>query len=81
MSGSFTKPGARRVELQQASVDRQLDARALLAATRYASAIAMGLYALEIRLKVKICFRLDLDALPTAFEVHDFQGLLILTGL
>jgi hypothetical protein len=80
MSGSLTKPGARRAELEQASVDRPLDDQAFFAASRCASAMATWLYSLEIRLKVKICFRMDLDALPTAFETHDFQGLLILTG-
>src|SRR5262249_10514213 len=30
---------------------------------------------------VKICYRLDLDSLPKAFEIHDLDGLLVLTGL
>ena len=32
-------------------------------------------------MKVLICRRLDLDRLPTAFEIHDLEGLLVLTGL
>jgi hypothetical protein len=62
-------------------LDRLSDANALLAAGRSASSIASGLYALEMRLKVIICKRLDLMRLPKAFEIHDLEALLILTGL
>ena len=41
----------------------------------------MGIYALEIRLKVVICFRLDLQWLPKTFETHDLGLLLLYTGL
>jgi len=77
----LTTPGASVAELQVAAVDRLLDAEALFTVGRYASAIAMGVYALEIHLKVRICRRLYLTALPRAFEIHELQGLLILTGL
>jgi hypothetical protein len=77
---SYAKLGATRTSLQQAANDRLLDAEALLQAGRFASAIAEGLYALEITLKVLICKRLDLQHLPKAFEVHDFAGLLVLSG-
>lgn len=72
---------ARATDLDIASHDRLADARALIAAGRSASAIAAGIYALEIRLKVLICRRLDLANLPRAFEFHDLDALLILTGL
>ena len=78
---SFARLGANRIDLEIALQDRLDDADALFLARRYASSISMGLYALEICLKVAICQRLNLEALPTAFEVHHFQGLLVLSGL
>jgi len=39
------------------------------------------LYALEICLKARICKKLDQPKLPTAFEIHDIDGLLLLAGL
>jgi len=77
----FSKPGAKLSELEEAASARLEDARVLAAHGRNATAIAMALYALEISLKVAICRRLDLDALPTDFQIHDFKGLLILSGL
>jgi len=68
-------------DLDQASLDRMEDARVLLTGNRPAASIASGLYALEILLKVLICKRLDLLALPQAFEIHDLESLLVLTGL
>jgi hypothetical protein len=78
--GEFTKLGAARSDLEAAWQDRLADARALFAARRYAGTIAEGVYALEIRLKVLICKRLDLTNLPKAFEVHDLDALLLLAG-
>ena len=78
---SFAKLNARRVDLERALEDRLKDAESLFKSRRYASSIALALYALEIGLKIAICRRLELDALPTAFEVHDFQGLIVLAGL
>ncbi|HEY2155497.1 MAG TPA: hypothetical protein VGH33_07700 [Isosphaeraceae bacterium] len=78
---SFAKLNAKRADLEWALEDRLKDAEALFKARRYASSIAMGLYALEIGLKIAICRRLDLDALPAAFEIHDIQGLVVLAGL
>jgi hypothetical protein len=78
---SFKKLEATAVDLRAASKDRLEDARILAAAGHPASAIAAGLYALEIFLKVLICQRLDLPALPKAFEIHDLEALLILSGL
>ena len=45
------------------------------------AAIAAGLYALEIHLKVRICQRLNLANLPKSFEIHDLDGLVVLAGL
>jgi hypothetical protein len=78
---SYTAQGATLVELERAASDRLADAEALAAAGRHASAIAMGLYAVELHLKAAICRKLDVDALPTAFEIHNLNGLLLLAGL
>jgi hypothetical protein len=77
----FTKPGATRSDLEVAWQDRLADAQALFDAGRHAWAIATALYALEIRLKVLICKRLDVPDLPKAFETHDLDSLLLLAGL
>jgi hypothetical protein len=79
--GSYSTLGSSLPDLEQAWQDRLKDAEALLAAGRTGWAIATGLYALEIRLKVLICRRLDLDQLPRPFEVHDLDSLLLLAGL
>jgi hypothetical protein len=73
--------GAMLADLQQAAADRLQDADALFAAGRYASAIAMGVYSLEIHLKVRVCQRINLSALPKMFEIRDLEGLLVVTGL
>lgn len=76
----LSTPGALLADLQQAAADRLEDAEALLATGRYAAAIAMGVYSLEIHLKVRICQRLNLPALPRLFEIHELEGLLVMTG-
>src|SRR5437660_362839 len=80
MNRTFTKLGESLAELEAAWQDRLADADAFLAAGRNAGAIAAGLYALEIRLKVAICKRLDLEGLPKNFEIHELKGLLLLAG-
>lgn len=77
----FTKLGVQLADLQLAYGDRLAEANLLMSSNHYGSAIAHGLYALEIYLKIIICLRLDLDALPTAFHTHDLAGLLVLSGL
>ena len=77
----FKKTGTKLSELEESISARLEDAKVLAASNRNASAIAMGLYALEISLKVAICRRLDMDALLTDFQIHDFEGLLRLSGL
>lgn len=81
MDRMFTKLGGALVDLETAWQDRLADAEALFAAGRNGGAIATGLYALEIRLKVAICKRLDLEQLPKNFEIHELDGLLLLAGL
>jgi hypothetical protein len=76
MDRGFTKAGTTRDDLEAAWQDRLADAEAALA-----GAIAGALYALEIRLKVLVYKRLDLEYLPRAFEIHDLDSLLLLAGL
>jgi hypothetical protein len=76
----FSNLGAQASELLVAAADRLEDARALFAAGRFASAIAMATYSLEINIKVLICKRLNVVALPRAFEIHELDGLLLLAG-
>jgi hypothetical protein len=77
----FAKLGALLADLQVAAADRLLDAEALFVSGRFATAIAMGVYSLKIHLKVRICQKLNLHALPKPFEIHDLEGLLVLCGL
>ncbi len=81
MDRTFTRLGASVADLAAAWPDRMKDAEALLRAGRHAWAIATALYALEIRLKVLVCKKLDVDELPRAFEIHDLGSLLLLAGL
>ena len=46
----------------------------------FASAIAMGIYSLEIHLKVRICQKLNLQHCRRPFEIHDLEGLLVIAG-
>jgi hypothetical protein len=77
----FAKLGAQIGDLEAAFQGRRADAEVLRNAERFASAMAMALFALEIQLKILICRRLDLQALPTEFQTHDLEGLLVLSGL
>lgn len=81
MKDAFTKLGATVAELESAYQDRLKDAEALLAAGRSGWAIGAGPNALEIRLKVLVCHRLELEQLPRAFEIHELAALLLLAGL
>ncbi len=78
---SLTSLGASIGDLENASREQLQDAQVLKAQSRWASAIAHAIYALETCLKARICVRLDLKQLPRAFEIHDLDGLLLLTGL
>jgi hypothetical protein len=81
MNKDFTKAGAPLADLEAAWQDRLADTEAFFAAGRTGSAMASALYALEIRLKVLICKKLELEQLPQAFEIHHLPGLLLLAGL
>lgn len=73
------KLGTSLADLGLSALDRLDDAEALFQAGRYASCIVHALYALEI--KVILCRRLDVAALPTIFQTHDLEALLLHTGL
>lgn len=77
---SPANPGTTLVDLQGAYADRLAEANDLFGLARYGSSIALALYALEIYLKVRVCMRLDLDELPTAFQIHKLDGLLVFSG-
>jgi hypothetical protein len=64
----LTKGSGKRAEFEAAWKDRLHDADALLAAGRFAAAIASGIYGVEILLKSMICRRLEIDFLPGAFR-------------
>jgi HEPN domain-containing protein len=78
---SLTKLGDSASDLDQASKDRLEDAEQLLKTGRYAASMMHGLYALEIKLKVIICRRLDVANLPRVFETHDLEALMLHAGL
>ena len=78
---SFTSLGSPRAELEKAWRERLADAEVLLNGERFEAAITAAIYALEIRLKVLICDRLQLDQLPKVFEFHYLNGLLYMAGL
>jgi hypothetical protein len=78
---SYARLGAAEVDLLAAAAERLADADALLEKGRFASTIVLGLYALEITLKAKICHRLNLTHLPRPFEIHELDELLNLSGL
>lgn len=77
----LTKGGESLVHLEQAWQDRLVDGLTLHAAGRHGSAMALGLYSLEILLKAMVCRKLNLEHLPVGFQIHDLDGLVVLTGL
>jgi hypothetical protein len=79
-SKSFATLGAPLADLEAAAIERLQDAEMLFTGGSFASAIAMGVYSLEIHLKVRICKKLNLIKLPKAFEIHELESLLVLSG-
>src|SRR4051794_15193662 len=72
---------ADRADLDTAWREREAEAKELNDKGHYSMAIAIRLYALEIRLKVIICKHLKLDFLPKVCKTHDLAELIIFTGL
>lgn len=77
----FSAFGSRLAEPEEAWRDRLTDAEALRGSGRFATAVTMGVYALEILLKAGTCRILGLTEMPRAFEIHDLEGLRVLSGL
>ena len=77
----YSKPGTSVAHLELALEGRLSDAELLYNASHVTSAIVSFVYAVEIQLKILICRHLDLEKLPRAFEIHDLQELIVLTGL
>jgi hypothetical protein len=77
----FTRPGTSLETLDAAWNDRLREATVLRLASCYAASIVFGVYAIEIYLKCRICRKLGLRLLPKAFEIHDLESLLLLSGL
>lgn len=76
-----SQTATQKSNLDTAWQDRMADAKALLASNRPAAAIACGLHAREIRLKVLVYKNHDLNYLPTPVQIHDPQELFVLAGL
>jgi hypothetical protein len=77
----YARLGAQLADLQVAALDRLEDADALFASGRFASAIAMGVYSLEIHLKVRICYRLNRRSVAEAVRDPRTGRPLVLSGL
>jgi hypothetical protein len=53
----------------------------LAAGNRFAGAVIMALFSVEILLKCLICRNIREQELPRIFEEHDLEGLLMMAGL
>jgi hypothetical protein len=74
-------PNVTLVDLDIAWKEREEEARDLLSLGYNSMALALRLYALEIRIKTFICKQLMLKNLPKACKTHDLSELIIFTGL
>lgn len=67
------------IELEGAWKEREAEA-GLLLSHHHATAIALRVYAIEIRIKTLICKRLGLDYLPNHCKTHDLAELILFSG-
>jgi hypothetical protein len=67
-------------DLELAWQAREAEAKAL-EANFPAMSLSLRLYALEIRIKTKVCQKLSIDKLPKACRTHEINELIIFTGL
>lgn len=72
---------AKRSDLELAWSEREEEAQKMLSEGYDSMAVALRLYSLEIRVKVRICTHLRLSLLPRVCKIHDLQELIIFTGL
>lgn len=68
-------------DLEAAWKEREAEASLLANAGHFGVALASRLYALEIRIKVRICKHLGLILLPKHCKTHDLDELVLFTGL
>jgi HEPN domain-containing protein len=75
-----------RSDIKQTALQKIKDAELLYHNRRYDNAFYLAGYAVELALKARICKNLDIDNLFNSrylrfFKVHDFDTLLIFSGL
>ncbi len=70
-----------RSGLQASWTERFEEAELLLNAGLRSMGVCLKVYALEARVKARICEHLELDLLPRACKTHDLTELMIFTGL
>ena len=70
-----------RAGLQSSWPERLIEAELLLKAGLRSMGVCLKVYALEVRVKARICEHLDLDLLPRACKTHDLTELVLFTGL
>ena len=70
-----------RENLELAWQERLEEAEVLIRAGHLSMGVCLKAYALEARIKLRICDHLRLDLLPTACKTHDLAQLIIFTGL
>lgn len=74
-------PDVKRMDLDVAWQEREEEARELLARGYNSMALALRLYALEIRIKTFICKQLKLSYLPRVCKTHELSELIVFTGM
>jgi hypothetical protein len=72
---------AQLADLRAVAEERLAEFRELRRAGRYAGAVYMGRYGIEIMLKCAICKQLGKAELPVIFHSHDLEKLIYFTGL
>lgn len=77
----ISKLGTDKKILIAAASVRWSEADALWTAGHKIGAIILGMYALELQLKARICDVLGVSECPTALYVHDLEGLWLFAGL
>ena len=70
-----------QINLESAWKERLEEAEVLIQAAHFSMGVCLKAYALEVRVKLRICEHLRLDLLPTACKTHDLAQLIIFTGL
>lgn len=70
-----------RSGLRAAWPERNAEAEVLIQAGMKSMGVCLKLYALEVRVKTRICDHLELNLLPQVCKTHDLSELIIFTGL